>query len=248
MMKATKIVIIFLKNRAIPHELARSVLKFSKISVNLMNDASLMNSQGNSAGISKLIIDTLFKDKVNAIVKKHKLIIRKITNKLIKRCGIKYVTQAMPEYHKPMLAYLEKEKRKKMNKKQKEKLLALMGGEDLENQQTIKDGDNAGESDDADSSSDNEEVDQTLKKTAADEKDSDDESDSDNEAIEVGGYKNAEDLLPTKAMDIPRVDDIPIVSQLARQTEKQRMAEMDDTEKLEYKVEKVRAGMKQVVE
>jgi hypothetical protein len=51
-----------------------------------------------------------------------------------------------------------------------------------------------------------------LKKTAADEKDSEDESDSDNEAIEASGYKNAEDLLPTKAMDIPRVDDIPIVS------------------------------------
>ena len=35
----------------------------------------------------------------------------------------------MPEYHRAMIAYIEREQRKKVNKKQKEKILALLGGD-----------------------------------------------------------------------------------------------------------------------
>lgn len=48
---------------------------------------------------------------------------------MIKKCGIAVVTRLMPEYHRAMLTYIEKQKRKSQNKKEKERLLALMGGE-----------------------------------------------------------------------------------------------------------------------
>ena len=80
-------------------------------------------------GVAKLLLDTLFQHRINVIVKKHKLLVRKIVSKLIRRCGVNHVRKLMPEHHRPMIAYLEKAKRKKMNKKQREKLLALMGAE-----------------------------------------------------------------------------------------------------------------------
>lgn len=49
----------------------------------------------------------------------------------MKRCGVPFVTRIMPEHHRAMIAYIEKVKRKKMNKAQNEKLLALLGGKDI---------------------------------------------------------------------------------------------------------------------
>lgn len=62
-------------------------------------------------------------------MKKHKLLVRKILSKLIRKMGVDRVTRLMPEYHRAMITYIEREQRKKTNKKQKEKLIALMGGE-----------------------------------------------------------------------------------------------------------------------
>jgi hypothetical protein len=69
----------------------------------------------------------MFTQKLDYHIKKHKLLVRKIISKMIRRCGSVYVTKMMPETHRPMVAYMEREKRKKMNKKEKERLLALMG-------------------------------------------------------------------------------------------------------------------------
>lgn len=55
MLKATKIVAIFLKDKEAPQELIRSVLQFIKISVNLLKETHLKEG-----GISKLILETLF--------------------------------------------------------------------------------------------------------------------------------------------------------------------------------------------
>lgn len=55
MLKATKIVAIFLKDKEAPQELIRSVLQFIKISVNLLKENHLKEG-----GISKLILETLF--------------------------------------------------------------------------------------------------------------------------------------------------------------------------------------------
>jgi len=124
-----------------------------------------------------------------------------------------------------MIAYLEKEKRKKLNKKQKEQLLVLMGSQPEKD--TLQDGDEAGSS--SDESSD-EELDNSLKPSP--------EEGTDSEAGDSGNDSDADggDRLPTRAPDIPRVDGIPIVSQLARRTEKQRLAEMDPQEQLEFKI------------
>lgn len=78
-------------------------------------------------GICKFIIDNMFTHKLNYHIKKHKLLVRKIIGKMIRRCGVTFVTRTIPESHRPMIAYMEREKRKKMNKKEKERLLALMG-------------------------------------------------------------------------------------------------------------------------
>jgi len=82
--------------------------------VTLLKEDTLMAEEG---GIAKLLLDTLFQHKINHLVNKHKLLVRRILSKLIRRCGINYIKKVMPESHRPMIAYLEKEKRKKMNKK-----------------------------------------------------------------------------------------------------------------------------------
>jgi len=122
MQKASRIVVIFLKDGSTPHELARSVLQFLKISITLLHEDRLKQN-----GIAKFVIDNMFQQRLNYHIKKHKLLVRKIMSKLIKKCGVQFITKTMPEYHRPMITYLEKEKRKKANKKEKERLLALMG-------------------------------------------------------------------------------------------------------------------------
>ena len=112
-----------------------------KIATNILDDP-ILKSEGN---VAKMIIENLFTHKSNQHVKKHKLIVRKLLTRLIRRCGINYVTKIMPEFHRPMLAYIEKEKRRAINKKDKAKLLALMG-EEAPTEQTIKeDGDSDSE-------------------------------------------------------------------------------------------------------
>jgi len=113
-----------MKDRNTPHELARSVLQFLKIASSIL-DEGILKTEGD---IGKLMLENLFQFKTNIHVKKHRLIVRKILTRLIRRCGLNFVTRIMPEFHRPMLAYIEKQKRKSENKKEKNKLLALMGG------------------------------------------------------------------------------------------------------------------------
>jgi len=122
LVKAVKIVVIFMRNRATPHELARSVMQFIKIAISLLSEELLKGE------IAKLVIDSLFQSRHSPHVKKHKLLVRKILTRLIKRCGVAAATRMMPDYHRAMITYIEKQKRKSENKKQKDKLIALMGG------------------------------------------------------------------------------------------------------------------------
>jgi phosphoribosylformylglycinamidine (FGAM) synthase-like enzyme len=172
MLKATKIVSIFLKDKKAPQELIRSVLQFLKISVNLLQESHLKEG-----GISKTILETVFQGKQSALVSKHKLQIRKIVQKLLKKFGAGFVTKIMPEHHRKMIAYLEKEKRKKMNKKEKDRILVLMGEKPQE--EAAKE-----ESDDSDSSDDEEA--KALKTTQGEEESED--SESDEEQIGQSGY------------------------------------------------------------
>ena len=94
--KASKIVSIFMKDRNTPHELARSVLQFLKISTGLLHVETLKQD----GEIAKLILENTFQFKTNLHVKKHKLLVRKILNRLVRRLGIQYVTRVMPEAHR----------------------------------------------------------------------------------------------------------------------------------------------------
>jgi hypothetical protein len=101
-------------------------------------------------GIVKFIIDNMFTHKLNYHIKKHKLLVRKIVGKMIRRVGVTFVTRTMPESHRPMIAYMEREKRKKMNKKEKERLLALMGTVTKTEEGAKEDEDDSSESSDDD--------------------------------------------------------------------------------------------------
>lgn len=170
--KATKIVSIFLKDKKTPQELARSVLKFLKISVSILGEDKLDGEQG----IAKNIIDQLFSQKENNHVKKHKLLVRKIITKLIRKLGVASVTRIMPEMHRAIITYIEREKRKKTNKREKERILELMGkGIDSSKDKPMReDGDESSEDDSSD------EEDNQLKltkkeKAEAEEEDSEDD-------------------------------------------------------------------------
>jgi hypothetical protein len=106
---------------------------------------------------------------MNSLLKKHRLLIRKIVNKLLKKFGTAYVTKLMPEFHKKMIIYLEKEKRKKASKKEKNRILELMG------EKTLDDPTKEGDEDSDDSSDDEENV---LKKSKNDEESDDELSES----------------------------------------------------------------------
>lgn len=54
------------------------------------------------------------------------------------------------------------------------------------------------------------------------------------------------DHLNSNAMDIPRVDDIPIISKLAKESEK--LAQMDGGQQVEYKKKKKMSSVNQVIE
>jgi len=64
--KATRIISIFLKDQNASQELARSVLQFMKLSCNLLSDEALKDE----GGMAKLLLDTMFQQKVNFHVRK----------------------------------------------------------------------------------------------------------------------------------------------------------------------------------
>jgi hypothetical protein len=130
-------------------------------------------------GVSKLVIETLFRNEFCHLIGKHKLQIRKIVQKLLKKFGSPFVTKIMPVHHRKMIMYLEKEKRKKMNKKEKDRILVLMGEKPTE--QAPKE---EGDSDDSESSDEEEAT--VLKKTKADQ--DSEESESEDETVGQRGY------------------------------------------------------------
>ena len=60
------------------------------------------------------------------------MLIRKILAKLISRVGLAQVKSATTKEHQKLIAYIEREKRKRVNAKERVKLLALMGQEGAE--------------------------------------------------------------------------------------------------------------------
>lgn len=197
------------------------MLQFLKISVSIMDEGHLKESM-----VKLLFQETLFANKQNNLMKKHKLLYRKIVQKVIKRCGQSFAQKMMPDHHKPLIAYIEKMKRKTANKKERMKLQALLGGQVDDNE--IMDGDDAGD----DSSSDSDD-DKNTPKDKQIQEDVDSEESLDESEDEQRGNDGL-DGLQAPSLDIPQVDSIPVVSLLAKKTKQERMAEMDDTEQKEF--------------
>jgi len=161
-------------------------------------------------GVAKFMIDNMFQLKINHHIKKHKLIVRKILSKLIRKCGSPYVTRLMPEYHRPIVAYIDREKRKKHNKKEKEKLLALMGKQvDADKAAATVAQEGVPESD-TDSSSEDEENSIRNERKGILNDDIDSEGDI-GDSDEEDGNRGQDNLQATQ-MDIPSMAAIPIVS------------------------------------
>lgn len=51
---------------------------------------------------------------------KNNELVKKIFNKLIKKLSLQYVKSVTPKEHIPLIDYLEREKRKRINKKKRE--------------------------------------------------------------------------------------------------------------------------------
>jgi len=58
---------------------------------------------------------------------KHNAIIKKVLSKLIKKMGLNYIKQITPSNHHNLISYVERVKRKRVNKQKREKLLTLLG-------------------------------------------------------------------------------------------------------------------------
>mmetsp|Transcript_24172 Transcript_24172/g.37156 ORF Transcript_24172/g.37156 Transcript_24172/m.37156 type:complete len:286 (+) Transcript_24172:3185-4042(+) len=175
------------------------------------------------------------------------MLVRKVVTKLIRRLGPIFVTKLMPESHRALITYIERMKRKKENKKNRQKLLALMGGSGKTEEGAMVEGD--GDSSDGDSS--DEDI-QKYKSVEAEE--SSDESEAeDSDQDMTGESKPAKVRGPgmdrlEAPMDIPRVDDIPVVSRIAKQSEKDKIANMDKEEQVKYRRGKKQEAMSKVVE
>ena len=161
------------------------MLHFMRLSSNLLSLEALKDE----SAMAKLLVDTMFQQKMNVHVRKQRLIVRRIVSKLMKRCGVPFVTKIMPEHHRPIIAYIEKVKRKKTNKIQQEKLLALLGGRDAgggdeANKQGQGADDSSGESSDGDEAEGQEPAGQGEQSLANDGSD-EDMSDSESEEEDV---------------------------------------------------------------
>ena len=62
-------------------------------------------------------------------LKNHKndQLIKKILSKFIKKMGLVYVKSILPKEHLPLVDYIERERRRRVNKVKRKKLLALLG-------------------------------------------------------------------------------------------------------------------------
>jgi len=128
--------------------------------------------------------------------------------------------------------------------------LALIGGKDVgDGDEAVRSGANANDSSD-ESSDDDQQVrgDGASGTMQANKAGSDaDMSDSDSEDDDVAAGPGT-DLLQAPELDIPRVDDIPVVSQLAKQTEAEKLEEMDGEQQLEYKRQVNREQIAKIIE
>lgn len=132
---------------------------------------------------------------------------------MLKRLGISALKRITPLKHQALIEYVERARRKRENKKKRAKLLALLG----KTEEEVKSSGPKGNTDAADSDSDDE-MDSGDDEADAEEHFSDEEDDdSDDDASSEDEEQKGSDVLMTDGLDIPRVDNIPVVSKLAKE-------------------------------
>ena len=129
------------------------------------------------------------------------MIMRRIITKLLIRVGSAKVRQATAKEHLPLIAYVERARRKQQNIKERAKLLALMGQKATDDGGETKD-----DSDSALSASDEDEVDKRMDSDS--ESDLSSSDDEDDDALARG----MDQLQSSAKFDIPIVRDIPVLS------------------------------------
>ena len=107
LLKASKIVSIFLKDKTTSHELCRAVLSFLRVTGSLL-------SEDNLKGTLKHFLTIMCEKNLNeTALSKHRLLVRKVISKFVRRVGEPLVRKSMPAEGKRLLAYVERMRRKK---------------------------------------------------------------------------------------------------------------------------------------
>jgi len=202
MNKVTRIIALFLKDSTAPKELHRSVLKFTKIAITYLDFKA-------QPDLMPLMLSHCFALKKPQM---YSTLIRRIVSKLMFRCGVKEVKAAITDKsHLALVSHIDREKRKKRNAGEKRRMIAELGkgvGADKETQSLFADiGAEMGADQDMD---DKDEGDSS-------EESEDEEDDVDEEGRPIQGSRYGIDkLASSRKYDIPRVTDIPVISELAR--------------------------------
>lgn len=138
---------------------------------------------------------------------KHIILIKKVVWKMIRKLGLPYMKVIIPAEHHKLITYIERDKRKKQNKMKKHRLQQLLGKDTkVEKKEDVDMGDDEEGSESEEENQYENEENYSL--------DSDLSSESEDEDLQ------GVDHLMTTGIDIPRVNDIPVVSKLAKDTKK----------------------------
>lgn len=135
--KATKIIAIFLKDKAASHELYRAVLTFLRMSLGLLEQSSILP-------LGKEMIHSIFSERVDkSALQKHRLLVRKIVSKLIGKLGEAQVRKMMPATGRDLISYIERMKRKASHKKEREILSKCLGSLDQPDEKSDSESDSS---------------------------------------------------------------------------------------------------------
>jgi hypothetical protein len=121
--KVSKIVALYLKDDRAEAEIHRASLRFLKTAIAFLKIDQL----------NKDLLDSVLAHGIFALPPakrgKHLALIRKLIGKLLKKIGVPAVRKLTPYKHLPLIDYIERARRKRINKAKRNKLLALLGQE-----------------------------------------------------------------------------------------------------------------------
>lgn len=202
-----------MKDSTAPKELHRSVLKYLKIVISYLR----FDDPQHSSEMTELILSHVFY--LNT-VKRYTMIIRRILGKLIARVGLASVTKATSKENQSLIHYIERARRKRHNAKERQRLLSLLGKDpEAKNDDPAVVAQDQSDSDFEHESGQGSEGGMDVDDGNIDDSEgSEDDSDSDSERED--NRQGVDKLQATYGIDIPIADNIPVVSLLAKEEQK----------------------------